>query len=186
MKHLLYLLLVVVLGACSIADDEEGNLLECVNSVSSTPELLVFEGSYSRDAVFPEWANGSTSDMTEYTFQLVMSGRNMTFDTQLIKMLTGYEGNGDNLVIPYQLVGSSADNQMVVFGLAVPPFEYEVTDAQGYAVRLEFGYGSQAVYNTYTGELTVWLEFAKLYRDGVLYADYTGLKKGFTLLAKRK
>ena len=80
--------------------DEEGNILEFVNSDLNTPELLVFEGSYSRDAVFPEWTNGSTSDMTEYTFLLVMSGGNMTFDTQLIKMLTGYEGKGDNLVIP--------------------------------------------------------------------------------------
>lgn len=195
--YIICLLVVATFGACSTADEEDvgASLEQQIFNNANQSDSIVFEGTYTRNSYYPEvhYPPGpeggipyGNDAIVNCIFHVVMSDGNMRFDTQLIEMLTGYKGKDDDLVIPYQLVGSSADNQMVVFGLAVPPFEYEVADAQGYAVRLEFGYGSQAVYNTYTGELTVWLEFAKLYRDGVLYADYTGQKKGFTLLAKRK
>lgn len=191
----LCLLSMLGLGACSTGDDDLNDnavLMPQSAEFQSTSDSIVFKGTYTAETVhsvvYPVDPSKVYYDLGVYysintDFRLVMTTDSLKFDRPLIKMLTDYQSDNDISALAYRLTGYSADNQMKVYQLDVPPFEYDVDATNPLHVRLEFNFSeAQAVYDDYTGEISLWLPIAKEYYNGELH---NGERNHFLLTAHR-
>lgn len=158
--------ILAILTSCSSDDATPGGQAEDYN------HQLVFEGHH-----FNGWL-GFESGLPDYLlnfdddFTVIIEDGKLSINQSLVEMFEGYRDTNHLTEITCYEKGYSADRRIIVFGLEVPPMEwfYMPTGPEGEHIpkRTEFSTQSEAIYNSYTGSLDIFLYSERQYSDGKL------------------
>lgn len=177
-KHFLYmslLCLMAMLSGCSVDDGESSTMNPQLDA--DLHPVLTFKGHYDNywigfGSELPDYLVNFDSD-----FQVVIhkQEQTLTLNQSLVEMFCGYRDTQHETVMNCYLRGYSDDGRLIVYGLEVPPMEWTYLptgpEGQHIARRTDFSSQSEAIFNTYTGSLDIFLYVGRDYTDGVAGAS---------------
>ena len=173
-KHYFYkslLCLMAMLSGCTVDDSESSPMNTSVDA--DLNPVLTFKGHHVN-----YWI-GIGPDLPDYLlnfdndFRVVVDKQkqSLTLNQSLVEMFCGYRDSQHETVMKCYVRGYSADGRLTVYGLEVPAMEWTYLptgpEGQHVARRTEFSSQSEAIYNTYTGSLDIFLYVERMYTDGV-------------------